>query len=131
VTVVDTSALFAILLRENDAAIYAGAIQAVERPKMSAATLVEAGAVALRRGGFALLQQLQAILQEADFELVPLSVDQAHSATEAYRRFGRGIGKPACLNFGDCFSYALARALDEPLLFKGGGFARTDVRSAL
>ena len=60
-------------------------------------------------------------------EIVPFSVRQAQLAREAYQRFGRGSGHPARLNMGDCFSYALARDLGEPLLFKGADFALTDI----
>jgi ribonuclease VapC len=56
---------------------------------------------------------------------------QARIAREAYRDFGKGSGHPAKLNFGDCFAYALAKKLNEPLLFKGDEFAHTDVRPAL
>jgi ribonuclease VapC len=129
--VVDTSALFAVLLREPDSHIYAEAIEAEAHPRIAAATLVEAGAVALGRGGFLLLQELELLILESEFEIISFSAQHAQIATEAYRRYGRGIGNPACLNMGDCFSYALARALDQPLLYKGDDFARTDIRSAL
>jgi ribonuclease VapC len=59
-----------------------------------------------------------------------VTAEQAFIAREAYRDFGRGSGHPAGLNFGDCFSYALAKATGEPLLFKGDDFLHTDVRPA-
>ena len=62
--------------------------------------------------------------------LVPVDVDQAHLARKAHRLFGKGI-HPASLNFGDCFAYALATVLGEPLLFKGTDFSQTDVVSAI
>jgi ribonuclease VapC len=129
--VVDTSALLAILLGEPDAAKYAQTIEAEALPRIGSPTLVEASAVALGRGGSPLLHQLRSIFREAGFDIVPFSAEHAEIAAEAYQRYGRGVGDPACLNMGDCFSYALARALDEPLLYKGGDFARTDIRSAL
>jgi ribonuclease VapC len=61
----------------------------------------------------------------------PVTEAQARIAREAYRDFGRGSGHPAGLNLGDCFAYALAKAANEPLLFKGNDFARTDVTPAL
>jgi ribonuclease VapC len=131
VTVVDSSALIAILLQESDAGLYAEAIEVADLPVMSAATLVEAGAVALGRGGQALLLELRAIIRDAGIEVVPFTADHAERALDAYRHFGRGVGRPACLNFGDCLSYALADARDEPLLYKGDDFSRTDIRSAL
>jgi len=62
---------------------------------------------------------------------LPVTEAQARIAREAYRDFGRGSGHPARLNFGDCFAYALAKAMNEPLLFKGDDFTRTDITSAL
>ena len=70
-------------------------------------------------------------VREAGIMIEPLDEDQARTAREAYRDFGRGSGHPARLNFGDCFAYALARCRGEPLLFKGGDFAHTDIASAL
>ena len=60
-------------------------------------------------------------------------VTAAHTriARDAHLRFGKGMGHPAQLNFGDCFSYALAKFLDVPLLYNGGDFAKTDIRPAL
>ncbi len=129
--VVDTSALLAILLAEPDASKYAQPIEAELRPLIGSPTLVEASAVALGRGGSSLLHQLRLIVRKADFDIVAFSAQHAEIAAEAYQRYGRGVGDPACLNMGDCFSYALARALDEPLLYKGEDFSRTDIRSAL
>ena len=129
--VVDTSALMAILFAEPDAANYARTIEAEALPRIGSPTLVEASAVALGRGGPPLLNQLRLILREAGFDVVPFTTEHAEIAAVAYQRYGRGVGAPACLNMGDCFSYALAQALDEPLLYKGGDFARTDIRSAL
>jgi ribonuclease VapC len=128
-TVADSSAFMAILLQEPDADRFARAL--TDSPSISAATLVELGAVCMRRGGVALLEQMQVLVHEASVVVVPLTTDVGRTAIDGYRRYGLGIGKPACLNFGDCFSYALAKALDEPLLYKGDDFARTDVRSAL
>jgi ribonuclease VapC len=62
--------------------------------------------------------------------IVPFDADQAVLAHDAYLRFGKGF-HPAALNFADCAAYALAKFRDEPLLFKGEDFARTDVRPAL
>jgi ribonuclease VapC len=70
-------------------------------------------------------------LDIAQIEIVPFSEEQARGAIVAYGRFGRSSGHPARLNFGDCFAYALARAMDLPLLYKGDDFSRTDIRSAL
>jgi ribonuclease VapC len=131
VSVVDTSALFAVLQQEPDALRYSQAIERDPEPAMSAATLLEAGAIALGRGGAPLLSALRKLFSESGVEIIPFDAGQAVMAIEAYRRYGRGVGRPGCLNLGDCFSYALAKARAEPLLFKGNDFARTDVQSAL
>ena len=64
-------------------------------------------------------------------ELSPVTVTQARIGHDAYRRYGRGIDPKARLNFGDCFPYALAKELDQPLLFKGEDFIHTDVKQAI
>lgn len=122
--VVDTSALMAILLQEEDARTYADAIAGASTV-MSAASYVELTIVALSRGlrGRA---ELEATLADALIEIVPVTIDQAQLAADAYERYGKGR-HPAGLNFGDCFAYALARSRNEPLLFKGEDFALTDV----
>jgi ribonuclease VapC len=73
---------------------------------------------------------LDAWLRKIDAAVVPLTAEGAEHARRAYARFGKGIGDPAVLNFGDCLSYGVAMALGEPLLFKGEDFARTDVAVA-
>ena len=130
-TVVDTSAVFAILFQEPEADTYEEAVERSRDLHVSAATLVEMGVVALGRGGPPLLAELEAMLEDAIVEVVPLTGSQARRAIAGFARYGRGIGRPRCLNFGDCFSYALAKELDEPLLYKGSDFSQTDVRSAL
>ena len=72
---------------------------------------------------------LERFLREAAIEVAPVTADQAEIACEVFRRFGRGR-HPAGLNIGDTFAYALAKATGEPLLFKGGDFAKTDVAGA-
>jgi len=123
--VVDTSALVAILLLEQDARAYADAIAGAESTVMSAASCAELTIVAISRGtrGRA---ELEATLTDALIEIVPVTIDQAHIAADAYERYGRGR-HPAALNFGDCFAYALAKSGNEPLLFKGADFGLTDV----
>ena len=73
---------------------------------------------------------MQALLEILKIDTVPLSADHARLAIEAFRKFGKGRHS-AGLNFGDCFSYALAKATGEPLLFKGGDFSQTDMRRAV
>ncbi len=85
--------------------------------------------MALGRAGEAGLEQAQALLENLKLETVPLSADHARLAIDAFRRFGKGR-HPAGLNFGDCFSYALAKATGEPLLFNGQDFSQTDIKRA-
>ncbi|WP_367953438.1 type II toxin-antitoxin system VapC family toxin [Aquibium pacificus] len=75
-------------------------------------------------------QELDPLLESLGISLAAIDAEQAHLAREAYRRFGKG-NHPAKLNIGDCFAYALAKARDEPLLFKGGDFQLTNVEAAL
>jgi ribonuclease VapC len=74
--------------------------------------------------------RMDEMLEEADIVIEPVTETQARLARAAYRNFGKGTGHPARLNFGDCFSYALAKEMREPLLFKGGDFGQTDVKVA-
>ncbi len=129
--IVDTSALVAILTDEPDAPRIAAAIRSARgNLAVSAATLVEATMVVEGRGGEKAGHNLDAILRHMEAEVVPVDRRQAETARRGWRRFGKGRHK-AALNFGDCFAYALAIERDEPLLFKGGDFARTDVKRAL
>jgi ribonuclease VapC len=125
--IVDTSALVALLRDEPEAPAFAGLLRAAPRRLLSAASYVELAAVVDGRGDPVLSGALDAWLAAWGIETVPLSVEQARIARAAYRRFGRGSGHPARLNLGDCFAYALARDLGEPLLFKGADFALTDI----
>lgn len=95
---------------------------------MSASTWVELGVVADRRLSEANRRRLDAMIDGLGIVLVPLSAAQARRARQAHRRYGPGSGSLARLNMGDCFSYALAIELDEPLLFVGDDFTHTDVR---
>lgn len=129
--VIDTSALVAILRAEPDAATFAGAIAAADVRRLSVASYVEAGAVIDSSRDPVATRRLDELLVVARIGIEPVTVQQGELARGAYRDFGKGSGHPAALNFGDCFAYALARALNEPLLFKGDDFGRTDVASAL
>lgn len=125
------SALIAVLRVEPDAELYAEALQNLDPLSMSAGTLLEVGTVVLHKRGAARIPELYGLIEFADIEIVPVSERHARDAIDAYGRFGKCTRHPAQLNFGDCFAYALAKERNEPLLFKGDDFARTDVRSAL
>lgn len=129
--IVDTSALIAILKHEPDADIFANAIEAAKIVRISAASYLEAHIVVERYGNALLQVRLEEILKNPGVQIEPVTLEQAEIAREAYHVFGRGSGHPASLNFGDCFSYALARDKREPLLYKGDDFIHTGIRGAL
>ena len=128
--IVDSSALIAILFQEPDARRFADALTLEARPSVSAVTFVETAMVAEGRGGAAAGAELDLFLAEGAIEVVPVGERQARLARDAWRRYGKGR-HPAGLNLGDCFAYALAMERNEPLLFKGEDFARTDVKAAI
>lgn len=124
--VVDASALIAILDKEPDAALYAEAIAEADSPLISAATLLEVNIVMLNRHGIKAARMVDRLIKEAGFQVESFTAQQAELAREAYARYGKGQ-KSAGLNYGDCFSYALAKATGLPLLFKGQDFSKTDI----
>jgi len=129
--IVDSSAIVAILNGEPDSQRYADAIDASDRLRISAATLFETAIVIDRSRNPVLSRLLDTLVSDAQMVVEPVTERQAQIARDAYRDFGKGSGHPAGLNFGDCFSYALAKDIGEPLLFKGNDFSETDVVSAL
>ena len=126
--IVDSSALIALILREPGHQKISRVLRAEDKLHMSAATWVELGVVADRRLSEANRRRLGAMIDGLGIVLVPLSAAQARRARQAHQRYGPGSGSAARLNMGDCFSYALAIELDEPLLFVGDDFAHTDVQ---
>jgi len=124
--VVDTSAILAILQDEPSRAGLVRAIDAADARVMSAATFVECSIVISARYGSEGLRDLDHFIAKAGIELVPVDVDQAYAARVGYQQFGKGR-HPAGLNFGDCFSYALALTRGESLLFSGWDLSQTDV----
>jgi ribonuclease VapC len=131
VIVVDTSALIAIIRQERDATEFIEALWRADAVNASSMTVFEAHTVVLRQIGGEFLPELTTLLAKARIVECPFDQQQSVLAFDAYRRFGRGSGHAAKLNLGDCASYALAKSLDAPLLYKGGDFAHTDLRSAL
>jgi ribonuclease VapC len=124
--VIDTSAVMAMLLAEPSADRLVAAMEADHRRLVSAATVVEASMVLLGRFGETGDLQLDRLLRSIGAEVVAVGEEHVALARDAALRYGRGRS-PASLNFGDCFSYALAVASDEPLLFVGDDFSKTDV----
>ena len=126
--IVDSSVLIALILQEPGHQKIGRVLRAEDKLHMSTATWVELGVVADRRLSEANRRRLDAMIDGLGIVLVPLSAAQARRARQAHRRYGPGSGTLARLNMGDCFSYALAIELDEPLLFVGDDFAHTDVQ---
>lgn len=126
--VIDSSALLAILSNEPEAAEFASAIAAASSRLLSAASLLETAIVVEARYGSAGGEKLDALIETAGIQLETVTPEQVAIARVAFRTYGKGR-HPASLNFGDCFAYALAKAKDEPLLFKGSDFALTDLRT--
>lgn len=124
--VIDTSAIIAMLAGEPPTDRLVSAVEGDLTRLVSAATVVEASLVLLGRYGEAAEPQLDRLLRGIGAEVVPVGEEQVVIARDAALRFGRGR-HAAALNFGDCFSYALAVVRGEPLLFVGDDFARTDV----
>ena len=129
--IVDTSAIIAILLKEEGFRIYAEAVDEADMVRLSVGNYVEVGTVIDRRPSPPLGDGFQELIDEVAIIIEPMTEAQARIARVAYRDYGKGSGHPARLNFGDCFAYALARDKMEPLLYKGDDFSHTDVRSAL
>ena len=124
---VDTSALMAILLDEEGAEVCAAALRTNERIVISAGTLAEVLIVAERRG---LGSEMAALIDGLGLEVENVTLAAARRVAESYARWGKGTNS-AGLNFGDCFSYEVAKSRDCPLLYVGADFARTDIASAL
>jgi ribonuclease VapC len=128
--IVDTSVLVAILSREQGFELLDDAITRAPSCRLSAAGFVETSIVVESRGGADARRFLESLLRRAAISIEPVTVEQALLAREAFFDYGKGR-HAAGLNFGDCFSYALAKATGEPLLFQGDDFRKTDVIPAL
>jgi ribonuclease VapC len=127
--VVDSSAVVAILQREPERNRFIDLLAGANDPLISAATLFECSIVMHRRSGDRGIEHLDELLLSAGVRCVAVDVTHVHAARDAWLRYGKGRS-PAGLNFGDCFSYALATTTGRPLLFKGDDFAQTDVTPA-
>lgn len=128
--ILDTSALLAILLLEPEAAAFAEAIEAASVVRLSVAGYVEASITIDRRADAISSALLDTFLAEFSIQLEPVTIQHAQLARQAFQAFGK-TRHPAGLNYGDCFTYALAKTSREPLLFKGNDFSLTDLVPAL
>ncbi|MGA2377189.1 MAG: type II toxin-antitoxin system VapC family toxin [Candidatus Sulfotelmatobacter sp.] len=125
--VIDTSAVVAILRQESRAEGLLRRLTGAGSRRISAASLLETAIVLEGKSGERGGEQLDLFLARAQIEVAPVTVEQVRIARAAWRRYGKGSGHSARLNYGDCFSYALARSLGEELLYTGADFAHTDV----
>jgi ribonuclease VapC len=125
--VIDTSAIVAIIINESEREVFTGIIAAEPIAAISLMTfyevsIVSAGKIGTPRGA----QRVDELAREMQIDIVPLAIEDALAARDAYFRYGRGY-HPAGLNLADCFAYALAKTRNEPLLFKGNDFSKTDI----
>ena len=129
--IVDTSAIVAILKDEADGIAFSKALDCASSARLSAVSYFETSVLIDQYHDPVLSAELDKLIEEAEIAIEPVTAEQIHIARQAYRDYGRGSGHRANLNFGDCFSYALARVMREPILFKGDDFVHTDLRSAV
>lgn len=127
--ILDTSALGAIFFKEPERDRYIEMIHAADHCRISAANFVELSMVIEGQLGPEAGRQCDMFFRRADIIIEPVTVEHAHLARQGFLDFGKGR-HPAGLNFGDCFAYALAKATDEPLLYKGTDFSKTDIKAA-
>jgi ribonuclease VapC len=130
VIVIDTSAVLAILNDEPQRRSFNEVIEKAEGCLISAASFVETSIVLEARKGYEGIRDFDLFIAQAGIKMSEVDAEQAEIARAAFRKFGKGR-HAANLNFGDCFSYALAKANGLPLLFKGNDFSQTDVELAM
>lgn len=129
--VADTSAILAIAFAEPEREAFVAALERAERTLVSSVTAVEARRVVHARRGQRAVVLVDDLLRLPFFEIVPPGAAEMDAAYAAFVAYGKGNGHPAALNFGDVFSYALAKTRGLPLLYKGRDFAETDIASAM
>ena len=127
--ILDSSVILAVMRQEPEASRFTRAIEQLQPCRISAVSYVEASIIIDRSDDPIALRRLEDFFRMSRTAVEPVTPKQAQIARQAYRDFGKGRHK-AGLNFGDCFTYALAKDLDEPLLFKGADFRSTDVEAA-
>jgi ribonuclease VapC len=124
--VIDSSALVAIVFDEPEAAQFRKSVSRAAIRIVSVASVLEASMVVEGRRGEPAGRDLDQALLQGDIRIIPVTIEQLGVARNAFRQYGKGRHK-AGLNFGDCFSYALAKVSGEPLLYKGDDFGLTDL----
>lgn len=125
--IVDSSAILSILLHEPDAESLQATFLDHSHIRMSAASFLEVAMRIIRKTLPDAVNLLDEFVARMDIRIEPITAEQARIARDAFARYGKGMGHPAQLNFGDCFTYALARVTGEPLLHKGNDFNHTDL----
>lgn len=128
--VIDSSAILAIIYAEPEAQTFLHLINQSDRYLLSSPGYVELSIVLGTRHSEKGVENLDRLLESLSVTIVPFTPAQARLATEAFLKFGKGR-HPAKLNMGDCFSYALAKDMEQPLLFKGNDFGQTDIDKAI
>lgn len=129
--ILDASAIIAILRNEPEALDFLHAMAEARICRVSAVSYVETAAVVDGSRDPIASRRFDDLFREGEFVIEPVTEAQARIAREAYRDFGKGSGHPAKLNLGNCFSYALAKAKGESILFKGEDFSHTDLSPAI
>lgn len=125
--VIDTSAVLAIFFAEPERKQFLDLILQSSKRLISAASVLESGIVLESKRGESAGREFDLFIVRANIEVVPVDAEQIEAARSGWRRFGKGRN-PAGLNYGDCFTYGLARISGEPVLAKGHDFSRTDVQ---
>ena len=129
--IVDSSALIAILKQEAEWPALSEVLDSAKANRISAANYLETSIVLDGWRNPILSRKFDELMERFNIQIEPVTPEQAMIARQAYRDFGRGSGHPAGLNFGDCFSYALARDKREPMLWKGDDFVHTGLPPAV
>jgi ribonuclease VapC len=129
--IVDSSAIVAAISRETDGPRFQEAMLRAQGLSVSTITVLETRIVLYARLGAEAVRAFDEMLDHTGISIVPFNAAMADAAFEAFRRFGKGQGHPAQLNIVDCAAYALAKIRNEPLLFKGTDFDKTDIQSAI
>jgi ribonuclease VapC len=129
--IVDSSALIAILKRELSWQAFSKALDSAESLRITAANYLETSIVVDGWRNPILSSEFDELIERFKIVIEPVTAEHAKIARQAYRDYGKGSGHPANLNFGDCFTYALAREKREPVLCKGDDFRHTDLRPAV
>ncbi|MEM8615910.1 MAG: type II toxin-antitoxin system VapC family toxin [Pseudomonadota bacterium] len=125
--VVDPSSIMAIVFKEDGYEAYVSKLRSSSDLVMSAGSALELEVVSWRRGKKPLRDKVEQLMRSLRIRIMPMDLEQVAAAKTGFAQFGKGRHEgPAALNFGDCFTYALAKTTSAPILFKGDDFTKTD-----